>query len=110
MRPFAELAMELNRMAAPGAHGVVTGEWKELDVFAKEQGMDASPKTKEGILKLWDWATAHIYEVWGQLKPDRFQEDDVAFGLYDGKVWRSEERRVGKECVSTCRSGWTPYN
>src|SRR3546814_14471304 len=23
---------------------------------------------------------------------------------------RSEERRVGKECVSTCRSRWTPYN
>src|SRR3546814_13496654 len=22
---------------------------------------------------------------------------------------RSEERRVGKECVSTCRSGWSPY-
>src|SRR3546814_11274284 len=23
---------------------------------------------------------------------------------------RSEERRVGKECVSTCRTGWAPYN
>src|SRR3546814_16377885 len=23
---------------------------------------------------------------------------------------RSEERRVGKECVSTCRSGWSPYH
>src|SRR3546814_14206674 len=22
---------------------------------------------------------------------------------------RSEERRVGKECVSTCRSRWSPY-
>src|SRR3546814_2877230 len=27
---------------------------------------------------------------------------DVAF--------RSEERRVGKECVSTCRSRWSPYH
>src|SRR3546814_18326855 len=25
-------------------------------------------------------------------------------------VQRSEERRVGKECVSTCRSRWSPYN
>src|SRR3546814_5733920 len=24
--------------------------------------------------------------------------------------FRSEERRVGKECVSTCRSRWSPYN
>src|SRR3546814_1126024 len=27
--------------------------------------------------------------------------------LRDG---RSEERRVGKECVSTCRSRWSPYH
>src|SRR3546814_753647 len=25
-------------------------------------------------------------------------------------VCRSEERRVGKECVSTCRSRWSPYH
>src|SRR3546814_9988607 len=25
-------------------------------------------------------------------------------------VDRSEERRVGKECVSTCRSRWSPYH
>src|SRR3546814_10646130 len=26
------------------------------------------------------------------------------------EVARSEERRVGKECVSTCRSWWSPYH
>src|SRR3546814_14296301 len=25
-------------------------------------------------------------------------------------VARSDERRVGKECISTCRSRWSPYN
>src|SRR3546814_15369101 len=25
-------------------------------------------------------------------------------------VFRSEERRVGKECVSTCSSRWSPYH
>src|SRR3546814_20045852 len=30
--------------------------------------------------------------------------------IYGGAiVTRSEERRVGKECVSTCRSRWSPY-
>src|SRR3546814_16484529 len=29
---------------------------------------------------------------------------------FDGTIIRSEERRVGKECVSTCRSRWTPYH
>src|SRR3546814_3522576 len=27
-----------------------------------------------------------------------------------GSDVRSEERRVGEECVSTCRSGWSPYH
>src|SRR3546814_19318621 len=28
-----------------------------------------------------------------------------------GSAWlRSEERRVGKECVRTCRSRWSPYH
>src|SRR3546814_17512324 len=38
------------------------------------------------IVELLDWAT-------GGPKP----------------AARSEERRVGKECVSTCRSRWSPY-
>src|SRR3546814_4407989 len=33
----------------------------------------------------------------------------VIIEMLDGKV-RSEERRVGKECVSTCRSRWSPYH
>src|SRR3546814_11415374 len=28
----------------------------------------------------------------------------------NGRADRSEERRVGKECVSTCRSRWSPYH
>src|SRR3546814_11014493 len=35
----------------------------------------------------------------------------VGFGArYAGGCTRSEERRVGKECVSTCRSRWSPYH
>src|SRR3546814_8252238 len=33
-------------------------------------------------------------------------ERDGRHRLYD----RSAERRVGKECVSTCRSRWSPYH
>src|SRR3546814_6757800 len=31
-------------------------------------------------------------------------------GTFVGSLVRSEERRVGKECVSTCRSRWSPYH
>src|SRR3546814_2072674 len=34
---------------------------------------------------------------------------DQAGARYD-IAGRSEERRVGKECVSTCRSRWSPYH
>src|SRR3546814_12741583 len=33
-----------------------------------------------------------------------------AQGQADACLARSEERRVGKECVSTCRSRWSPYH
>src|SRR3546814_15629212 len=31
-------------------------------------------------------------------------------GIVSKSGTRSEERRVGKECVSTCRSRWSPYH
>src|SRR3546814_12098251 len=34
------------------------------------------------------------------------KRNDKAFTI----TCRSEERRVGKECVSTCRSRWSPYH
>src|SRR3546814_14166102 len=48
--------------------------------------------------------------VGGTLASDihhRLREDIVSCVLEPG---RSEERRVGKECVSTCRSRWSPYH
>src|SRR3546814_13866216 len=39
--------------------------------------------------------------------PELVIGSDTHVGLI--QVQRSEERRVGKECVSTCRSRWSPY-
>src|SRR3546814_18635366 len=39
--------------------------------------------------------------------PDRVEELSCPDGY---TLVRSEERRVGKECVSTCRSRWSPYH
>src|SRR3546814_12941826 len=33
---------------------------------------------------------------------------ETAKPTHDARFGRSEERRVGKECVSTCRSRWSP--
>src|SRR3546814_14743081 len=37
-------------------------------------------------------------------------EDEGLLHENAGLTERSEERRVGKECVSTCRSRWWPYH
>src|SRR3546814_12190673 len=41
------------------------------------------------------------------LQPVDLDEIADAIGAHEG---RSEESRVGKECVSTCRSRWSPYH
>src|SRR3546814_8016931 len=38
-----------------------------------------------------------------------FPSAGVTMGMYNLDD-SSEERRVGKECVSTCRSRWSPYH
>src|SRR3546814_10107738 len=37
-------------------------------------------------------------------------EAEGLIDLIEAETERSEERRVGKECVSTCRSRWSPYH
>src|SRR3546814_4005608 len=58
----------------------------------------------------------------GRLNNISVSQDDLGRALraeasrYPGQeervlqFYRSEERRVGKECVSTCRSRWSPYH
>src|SRR3546814_13607569 len=45
--------------------------------------------------------------VWPPAKPQRHANGNDQHD--DGQEYRSEERRVGKECVSTCRYRWSPY-
>src|SRR3546814_5737006 len=53
-----------------------------------------------------------------QVQPDLVVENDLGrqenfnpeAEIFPFIVRRSEERRVGKECVSTCRSRWSPYH
>lgn len=79
MRPFAELAMELIRMAAPIARGVATGEWVSYE--------PPKPSDREELLRLWDVSTDQINALWPQIRPGRFQEVDTAFGQWEGAVW-----------------------
>src|SRR3546814_2562559 len=43
-------------------------------------------------------------------RPLRCRASKGAVRRQMARLRRSEERRVGKECVSTCRSRWSPYH
>src|SRR5438477_4267724 len=74
-------------------------------VFQKRTLADLSPKAKKGgkddptFLESDDyvitWAVGHLVQL---AEPEEYDEK--------WKKWRSEERRVGKEC----RSRWSPYH
>src|SRR3546814_2383435 len=61
-----------------------------------------------------DWRLAQE-EIFGPvLVAIRWKDEAEAIRMANdshyGLAARSEERRVGKECVSTCRSRWSPYH
>ena len=53
----------------------------------------------------------HLREQREQLRRQRDRiREELRERLRDHEDWRSEERRVGKECTSWCRSRWSPYH
>src|SRR3546814_14657041 len=71
----------------------------DIQQVAAERVGGQEPATIQG--KYW----VHTGEL---LPPWHFSKGLVV--ATKGYVGRSEERRVGKECVSTCRSRWSPYH
>src|SRR3546814_14771214 len=72
------------------------------------------PKDRHFRLDLNEMATIPVCADGNQFRRSGLERHLTAgFSAYstpecDGP--RSEERRVGKECVSTCRSRWAPYH
>src|SRR3546814_12320804 len=60
----------------------------------------------------WLLANAEVDARWTLVHATHLEPSEVAGIARSGATVaiRSEERRVGKECVSTCRSRWSPYH
>src|SRR3546814_8147229 len=65
-------------------------------------------------MRISDWSSDVCSSDLSQGGPEIFLLQHASCIRYvstmDASVRRSEERRVGKECVSTCRSRWSPYH
>ena len=74
---------------------------------AAARGSQAAPNYNVSRRSDFDKALQNPYaanETWYEMPKGRF------LGGISGIQVRSEERRVGKECVSLCRSRWSPYH
>src|SRR3546814_15807653 len=95
--------------------------------FDQAQGLPSKAASNDG--RPWAWSK-DIYSCWWPTpslrmtttanmwrssisfrpeKPDE-RKDDVMTKKYADTVRKSDERRVGKGCVSTCRSRWAAEN
>lgn len=86
MRPFADLVMEFIGMAKPGIDGIATGNWNSVNELA-HHAKNNLPKTKKELLQRWDQVTEKINRLWPQIPPQRFIENDKAFGQWEGPVY-----------------------
>src|SRR3546814_13757594 len=80
-------------------------------VLKRASGLNLSQKRERHSIEQW-----HAHRELHQQMLDEVEQELPNASLViahhqagrDGH--RSEERRVGKECVSTCRSRWSPYH
>ena len=95
-----------------GKIGVKTKVMKSLlaDVMCSAT-LSACSSSTASSSKSTDGSEEVIQVATGQsMAPFCYLDADGNSVGYDIDVLRSEERRVGKECTSWCRSRWSPYH
>src|SRR3546814_19642795 len=102
--PAVEMA---NEPLSPGetvADGLIGVDWGGSNLRAFRIDRDGRiVDERRRALRLRDMSGGHAEILFDFLEPLRTPDEAVPILLS-----RSEERRVGKECVSSCRSRWSP--
>lgn len=79
MRSFSGLVLEMLAIAVPSLQGFVHRDWKT--------SWDPRPLSKEAALKEWDAQTEEINALFPKIRPEQWQEQDKAFGMYEGPTY-----------------------
>lgn len=82
MRSFADIARELMALAANGAEGMLTGEWKGMEELDYHNG-EQQATTKAALLQQWDESTERMNKAFAQIPAERFTEMVNGFGQYN---------------------------
>src|SRR3546814_12705897 len=99
------------RRRQPEAVGVAIGVEQRDDGF---DGLSVVVGHRRGAAQAKQSGVRIVPVIFGQIvaifiEPEYVADTGRQFELRMLEI-RSEERRVGKECVSTCRSRWSPYH
>src|SRR3546814_11340330 len=78
-----------------------TGSGIRPEILVAMREIDLDPHSGEPSVRVYDTSGPYT---------DPNAQIDIGQGLPELRAARSEERRVGKECVGTGRSRWSPDN
>src|SRR3546814_19652254 len=99
------------------AYDVRISDWRSdvcsSDLFALVVGADgAYSAVREELLKMdrIHFSRQYVAHGYKELSIPPTESGDYALSPINGLHIRSEERRVGQECVGTCRSRWWRYH
>lgn len=81
MRPFAAMVKELLSIAVPGVRQIAGAEG--------ENEYMTQADSKADILASWDKATDELNQYWPQIGDEKFHDNILLFGKYEGTVFYS---------------------
>src|SRR3546814_13159432 len=88
-------------------HAVLSPNFSTSSIGQGSNSVLAATQGQPGTLRDGNQGVGSGMSQFGQASAQR---GHLLNGAGFGESSRSEERRVGKECVSTCRSRWSPYH
>ena len=88
----------------------IDGHWSVEHQALIITSVKETPKDLAGFMLLRINPSKVDHPVWFVVEEKVYVRNGEVPTLEEIIDHRSEERRVGKECVSTCRSRWSPYH
>src|SRR3546814_12661316 len=110
--PYRRSSDLILALAAAIEQTMVSKRYRRIIATRSVQGLDEDigflPGTEAEKMEPWLGAITDNLEALHM--EDENTHGSIDYILQKVPLQRSEERRVGKECVSTCRSRWSPYH